>query len=110
MRGVPTYDVRTARAALLISTPFPVWDVEVEGAHMLMMGGGMMLSVVISPVVGAFTPVDEELTLIRAVSDPVEPHVHCLGSFLFNGIVDDAVGASVIGLDWGGALGVAELD
>ena len=36
-------------------------------------------------------PVDEELTLDGAVAYPIKAHVNCFRSFLFDGVVGEAV-------------------
>ena len=48
-------------------------------------------------------PVDVEVALADAVVDPAEAHVDGFGSFLFDGVVGDAVGSAVVCGDdsWG---------
>jgi hypothetical protein len=71
----------------------------------------MMFSEVIHLVQAAFLPADAELSLAQhAVAHPAESHVDSFGSFLFHGIVGDARGSAVVGLEgrwW--LLGMAEL-
>ena len=70
----------------------------------------MVLGEVVSKVICAFSPVNSELTLVDAVSDPVEPHVDCLGSSLFYCAIGDASGAGVVCLDWRSWLGMSHVD
>ena len=58
---------------------------EVNGAHLDVMGGGMMFGMVVGKVGFTWAPVDKEVALASAVLDPIEAHVHCFGSFLADG-------------------------
>ena len=66
----------------------------------------MVLSREICQVVLTRFPVDMEVSLFRPVSQPIEAHVHCLRSLLFDGVVDDSLGGTIICLDWRGRLWV----
>ena len=44
---------------------------------------GVMFAKIIGVILVAWAPIDKELALGDAVSDPVESHVNCLGSSLF---------------------------
>ena len=72
-----------------------------------MVRGGMVFREIIRAVVTAFFPTDYKLALADTVADPVKAHVNGLGSFLLDSVVGDAGGGAVVGLDWGGGLGVA---
>ena len=48
--------------------------------------------------------------MLCAVFDPVETHVDGFGAALFDGVIGDASGASVVGLDWSGRLRVAHFE
>ena len=63
-----------------------------------------MFGEIVRKVVCAWPPVYAELSLSDAVAQPVEPHVHCLASFLFDGIVHDARRTLVVALDGCAAL------
>lgn len=65
-----------------------------------------MFGVVVGKVFVALAPVDKEVALTDAVSYPIETHVHGLGAALFDGVVADAGGAGVVGLDGSGWLWV----
>ena len=80
---------------------------EVAGAHEAMVRRRVVLGEVVGKVVGAFAPMDEVVALCNTIFDPVESHVHGLGSALFDGVIDDANGAFVVGLDWSGGLRMA---
>ena len=79
-------------------------------SHDLMMGGWVVLREVVGQVDGATAPVDDELALLYAITDPVESHVHGLGAALLDGAVDDARGAYVVGHNFGGVLRVPQFD
>jgi hypothetical protein len=55
----------------------------------------------------AFDPADLKLVLADTVTDPVEAHVNCFGSFLFDRVVGKARGSTIVGDDRRGGLGVA---
>ena len=63
-----------------------------------------MLGVVVAKVSDAWLPVDEELTLACAIVYPIKAHVDRFRSFLFDGVVGEAVGGRVVDLDWSGRL------
>ena len=73
-----------------------------------MMCGRMMLGEVVGLVEMAWFPVDKELALADAVAELVELHVNGFGSFLFDGVINDAGGGVVVGLERGRRLGVAQ--
>jgi hypothetical protein len=76
--------------------------VEVDGPHLDVVGGGMMvLGEVVTMVVRSLEPVDEELFHGDSVLDPVESHVHCLGALDFDSSVGESVGSGVVGGDSG---------
>ena len=74
-----------------------------------MVAGGMMLGEVISLVVASRLPIDVKLALPDAIADPVKPHVDCLGTLLFDGVIGNAGSGTVVGLDGCGWLWVAKL-
>ena len=64
----------------------------------------MVLGVVIGEILLAGFPVHSELSLLDPILDPVESHVHCLGSFGFDRVVGDAFCGGVVCLDRCGAV------
>ena len=52
---------------------------------------------------------DNELLLADTVADPIEAHVNGFGATLLDCVVDDAGGASIVGLDWGRWLRMAHV-
>ena len=75
--------------------------VESDRAHKLMVCSTMVLRSVVSVVVLAKIPVDSALALLYPVSEPIESHVNCFGSFLFDGVIDDtSSSAAVVCLEW----------
>ena len=56
----------------------------------------MILGVLVAQVSDARLPVDEELTLACVVSYPIKSHVNRFRSFLFDGVVGEAVSGRVV--------------
>ena len=67
-----------------------------------------MFSPIVSVIEFAWAPVDAELFLAFAISEPVESHVHGFGPFGLDLSVDDAFGGGVVCLERGGRLCVSE--
>ena len=67
-----------------------------------------MLGKIIGLVNGAFAPVNKELALAHAITDPVVSHVHGLGALLLDGVVGDAGCGAIVRLNRGWRLGVAQ--
>ena len=65
-------------------------------SHVAMMAGWVMLGEVISKVRGCSLPVDSELSLLDAISDPVEAHVHGSGSSEFASLVGNLMCSCVV--------------
>ena len=72
---------------------------EVDRAHVHMVGWGMVLGEVVGQIPCPCIPIELELSLLDTVSEPVEAHVHGLGAFLFDGVIQDAITCCIIGLD-----------
>ena len=64
----------------------------------------MVFGEIIGAVKSAFFPVYKKLSLANAIVNPIEMHVDGFGSFLLDGVIGNAVGGTVIGLDGGGRL------
>ena len=69
----------------------------------------VMFSVVVSQIDDAWCPKDTELALLRSVLEPIETHVDCSGSTLFDSAVEDAVCSAVVSSECSGGLGMAKL-
>jgi hypothetical protein len=67
----------------------------------------MVFREVIGAVVAVFFPTNHKLALADTVADPVKAHVNGFGSFLFDSVIGNTGGGAVVGLDWGGGLGVS---
>jgi hypothetical protein len=84
---------------------------------------GEVISVIVLPLL----PMDSKLSSVYSILDPVEPHIHCLGSFNLGSSIGKAVGGGIIcsnasrcrlfsthfleyGPDMGGLLAVLEQD
>ena len=63
-----------------------VWYMEVCGAHIDVMGWGVVLRVIVSQIGGPWAPVDVKVALLDSVFKPIEGHVDCFGAFLFDGV------------------------
>ena len=81
---------------------------KVNWSHKNMVSRGMVLSCIVSKVKVSRSPENKELFLTNAILDPVEIHIHCLGSFNLDGEIGEASGGGIIRLDWGRWLGVAK--
>ena len=81
--------------------------VQVDWAHCAVVLGRVVLGVVVSEIIRSGLPENLELVLADAISHPVEAHIHGFGSFLFDCVIDDAVGTRVVGLNGCGRLIVA---
>ena len=66
----------------------------------------MILGLVVAKVGDTRLPVDVELDLACAIAYPIKAHVDRFRSFLFDGVVGEAVGGRVVNLDWCGRLWV----
>jgi hypothetical protein len=55
-----------------------------------------MLSEIISQIVVTCPQPNYKLFLFYSVFDPVELHIHSFGSFLLDGVVDNAIGSVVV--------------
>ena len=76
----------------------------------LVMNGGEVLGVVVSPIVLSWSPENAKLSLSLPATQPVKTQVHGLESLGNNGVVDDAIGSGVVGLDGGLALRPTHFD
>ena len=52
----------------------------------------MVFSRIVSNISVSRSPEDKESFLTNAILDPVEVHIHCLGSFNFDGGIGEAIG------------------
>lgn len=85
-------------------------DMQVRGAYLLMVGSGVMFGMIITEIIGTWSPVDKEVALANTILNPVKTHVHGFGLALADSAVGDSGGSRVIGLDRGGRLGMAHFD
>ena len=67
-----------------------------------------MFGVVISQICDAWGPKDTELALFSSIFEPIETHVDCSGSTLFDSAVEDAIRSAVVGAECSGGLGMAK--
>ena len=74
-----------------------------------MVGRRVVFGEIIATIGFALTPVDAVVAKAGAVADPVVPHVDGFAAALADGVVGDASGTCVVGLDGGGGLGVAHI-
>ena len=67
----------------------------------------MMLGLLVAKVGYGRMPVDEELALACAITYPIKAHVNRFRSFLFDGVIGEAVDGGVVDLDWISRMWVA---
>jgi hypothetical protein len=68
-----------------------------------------MFSEIISQIGVTWRPPNVKLLLFYSVFDPVEPHIHSFGSFLLDGVVDNATRGGVVSGEVSGVLVVTHL-
>ena len=68
-----------------------VW-LQVDRPHGLVVGGGMVLGGIVAVVHCTRLPVHTELSLPYSVPDPIEAHVHGLGSALLDSVIGNTIG------------------
>jgi hypothetical protein len=66
--------------------------------------GLVMFCEIICTIRFARLPINIEFFVFDAISEPIEVHVYGFCSFLFDGVVEDAFGFIIVGLDEGGWL------
>jgi hypothetical protein len=101
---------QTGKESYATWTGSPRRWMKVERAHEAMMGRGVMFGEIVGEVVGAFAPVDEKLTLLYAVADPIKSHVDCFGAALFDCVVGNTSCADIVCLNGRGRLWVSHVD
>jgi hypothetical protein len=69
----------------------------------------MMFSEIISQIGVTWSPPNVKFFLFYSVFDPVEPHIHSFGSFLLDGVVDNAIRGGVVSGEVSGVLVVTQL-
>ena len=69
-----------------------------------------MLGTVVIQVLDSWCPVEAEVFLGVAASDPPEAHIHGLEHFVHHGLVGDASGGGVVALNGRGGLRPAHFD
>ena len=70
---------------------------------------GVMLGEVVTKIVAARAPVNEEMATPGAILNPIKAHVHDFVYFLFNGVIVKNCGSGVFYTERGRRLGVSEL-
>ena len=60
----------------------------------------MMFGEVVRSIVICFTPVDAEVALADAVTDPVEAHIDGFGAALLDNVIGDACCGIVVGINY----------
>ena len=80
---------------------------EIIRAKIAMVGNRMSLGEVITLVTFATAPINIEMALFRAITNPEETHVHSFGTFLLENIVDEASSSTIVRLDRSSGLGMS---
>jgi len=78
---------------------------EAQSARALVYGRSKVLRAVVRKIANARPPLDDELTILDAILEPIEMHVNCFGPFLFDSSIEDAAGDTVVSWDDSGQLG-----
>ena len=65
---------------------------KVSRVDSLVMQGRVMLGKIVGPVCIARPPENMEVALAFVITEPVKMHVHSLGVFLFDCVIDDPAG------------------
>jgi hypothetical protein len=73
-----------------------------------MIGRGKMLGEVIGPIAGPLVPEWPDMSHFDTIFDPMVSHVPSFGTFRFHEIRDDSKGGSIVSLDRGRWLWVAD--
>jgi hypothetical protein len=73
-------------------------DLEVRGAHGLVMGWRVVLGEIVAKVFSARFPINEKMVLANADAHSIETHAHCMRTPLADKKVDHAVGGGIVGL------------
>ena len=81
--------------------------VEIRGADCTMVRSWMMFSKIVGLVGGTSAPVDVKLTLANVIADPIETHANSFGTLLFDRVVGDTGGGSLVGDEDRGRLRMA---
>lgn len=68
-----------------------------------------MLGDVVGKIDCSRLPIDLELVLFYPVAKPIESHVNGFGALLLDSVIDDALGARIVGFDWCWRLVVAHV-
>jgi len=84
------------------------WCKKVSRVDSLVMQGRVMLGKIVGPVCIARLPENMEVALAFAITEPVKTHVHSLGAFLFDRVIDYPTGGVVICLQRCGQLRVTK--
>ena len=82
-------------------------DVGADGA---VMRWGKVFGVVIGEIDVTWCPEDVEVALTDTVTNPIKTHVHGSAAFLFDGVIGNAIGACIVGLNGSGWLWVSHGD
>ena len=82
--------------------------VEKVRVHQSMMAWVMVFGVVGSKVGASGLPINLEVALVVAITDPVEEHVDFFRPFMLDGVVGKSNGCGVVNLYGSGGLGISE--
>jgi len=78
---------------------------EVQSTRAEVNGRSKVLRVVVGKIANARLPLDDELAVFDAILEPIETHINCLGTFLFDSSIEDAAG-NLDGISLGRGRGI----
>ena len=76
-------------------------------SHFLAMRRGVNFCVVITQIIGSWSPINKELALVAPILDLIESHIYSLWPFLLDGFVCKTNSCCIVHLNIGGRLGVS---
>ena len=83
---------------------------QVDGTMLVVVGGAVVFGEVIGSIIFSSAPMNDKLFLVYSVTDPIEMHVDGFGSTLFNSVIGNSSGSTVVGLDDSRGLWVAHFE
>ena len=83
---------------------------KIDRANKFVVSRAVVYCEIVSQICFSFGPIDLELALGNAVSEPVEAHVDGFGSVLLDGVVENTIDGAVVSSDRGRGLFVSQFN